>query len=213
MRKFIAIAALSLFSASPAGAAVTLTFEGIPNLGPVGAFYGPDYVFSPATIAVIDSDSGGTGSIANEPSPNTTMAFLDANNALLNVTNGFDTGFSFFYSSATAATVSVYDALNGTGNLLASLNLSAQYNNNCVGDPTGAYCNWTAVGVNFSGTAYSINFGGTANFSTFDNITFGSATPGTGAVPEPGTWAMMLLGFGAIGLAMRRRRTRAALFA
>jgi hypothetical protein len=31
----------------------------------------------------------------------------------------------------------------------------------------------------------------------------------TGAVPEPATWAMMLLGFGAIGLASRRRRTRA----
>lgn len=26
-----------------------------------------------------------------------------------------------------------------------------------------------------------------------------------GAIPEPGTWAMMLLGFGAIGFAMRRR--------
>lgn len=31
---------------------------------------------------------------------------------------------------------------------------------------------------------------------------------GVGAVPEPGTWAMMLLGFGAIGFAMRRRRLR-----
>lgn len=30
-----------------------------------------------------------------------------------------------------------------------------------------------------------------------------------GAVPEPGTWAMMLLGFGAIGFSMRRRRTLA----
>jgi hypothetical protein len=25
-------------------------------------------------------------------------------------------------------------------------------------------------------------------------------------VPEPGTWAMMLLGFGAMGLVIRRRR-------
>ena len=33
----------------------------------------------------------------------------------------------------------------------------------------------------------------------------------TGAVPEPGTWAMMLLGFGAMGVSMRRRRETPAL--
>jgi hypothetical protein len=32
----------------------------------------------------------------------------------------------------------------------------------------------------------------------------GVGTPG--AVPEPATWAMMLLGFGGIGMAMRRGR-------
>jgi len=32
-----------------------------------------------------------------------------------------------------------------------------------------------------------------------------------GGVPEPATWAMMLLGFGAIGLAVRRKRSRAEL--
>ena len=36
------------------------------------------------------------------------------------------------------------------------------------------------------------------------NIIF--ATPVAGAVPEPSTWALMLLGFGAIGAAMRRNR-------
>jgi hypothetical protein len=30
-----------------------------------------------------------------------------------------------------------------------------------------------------------------------------------GTVPEPATWTMMLLGFGAIGFAMRRRKARA----
>jgi hypothetical protein len=35
-------------------------------------------------------------------------------------------------------------------------------------------------------------------------------TPGqTGAVPEPATWAMMLMGFGAVGFGMRRRKSAA----
>jgi len=38
-----------------------------------------------------------------------------------------------------------------------------------------------------------------------DTLTLTQYTP-TGGVPEPGTWAMMLLGFGGIGLAIRRRR-------
>lgn len=32
----------------------------------------------------------------------------------------------------------------------------------------------------------------------------------TGAVPEPGTWAMMLIGFGSMGVALRRNRRRSA---
>lgn len=36
----------------------------------------------------------------------------------------------------------------------------------------------------------------------------GSRQTYTPAVPEPGTWAMMLLGFGAIGFSVRRRRGR-----
>lgn len=191
--------------ASPAFASTTLTFEGIPNQTAVGGFYAPDYIFSPATLALVDSDSGGSGNFANEPSPNTIMFFLDANNAILDVTNGFTTGFSFFYTSSTAATVTVYDGLGGTGNILGTINLLAQYNDNCIGDPSGGFCNWSAGGVGFAGTAFSIDFGGTANQTGFDNITFGSVNPGGGAVPEPGTWAMMLLGFGAIGFAMRRR--------
>jgi hypothetical protein len=36
-------------------------------------------------------------------------------------------------------------------------------------------------------------------------------TGGTSAVPEPGTWAMMLLGFGAVGSSLRRRSRQSLL--
>ncbi len=210
MNKFV-LAALgasaSLAITQPASAAVTLDFEGIANNTPVGAFYAPDYTFSPATLALVDQDAGGSGNFANEPSPNTIMFFLDANNAILDVTNGFDTGFSFFYTSATAASVNVYSGLGATGSLLATINLLAQATGNgCSGDPSGSdFCNFSPIGVSFAGIAKSIDFGGTANKTGFDNITFGSETPG-GAVPEPATWAMMLLGMGLVGASMRRRQ-------
>lgn len=45
---------------------------------------------------------------------------------------------------------------------------------------------------------------------TFDLSAYFGLTMSTAAVPEPGTWALMILGFGAIGGAMRRRRGRGA---
>jgi hypothetical protein len=42
----------------------------------------------------------------------------------------------------------------------------------------------------------------------FDNLVVNGVTQ---AVPEPGTWAMMLLGFGGLGFQMRRARAKSAL--
>jgi hypothetical protein len=51
--------------------------------------------------------------------------------------------------------------------------------------------------------AYTIN-GGSAD--GLRQVRIASSTSGVPPVPEPATWAMMLMGFGAAGYAMRRRR-------
>lgn len=73
--------------------------------------------------------------------------------------------------------------------------------------------------------ASSCDFGHTGTFrfdDLPDGLTFSSASgllltglqvPPTGAVPEPATWLMMILGFGLVGAAMRQRPARGAAFA
>ena len=76
---------------------------------------------------------------------------------------------------------------------------------------SGFFDNAAFVTNGFSGTL-SVT-GNTLTFAApqFDSvgtrtsiISFAGGNPG--AVPEPATWAMMLMGFGAMGVALRRRR-------
>ena len=66
---------------------------------------------------------------------------------------------------------------------------TATYNNSTIG----------SLGLTPGSYVYSWGQGEMADSLT---VQIGDA----GAVPEPSTWAMMLLGFGAVGFAMRRRR-------
>lgn len=207
------VAAASVAQAAP----FTLTFEGAGNQANLNNFYnggtdsqgnsGTNYgvQFGSNALSIIDSDAGGSGNFANEPSASTIMFFLTGS-AVLNYGAGFDTGFSFYYSSSQAASVNVYDGLNATGTLLGSISLLAQNaSNSCQGDPYGTYCNWSIGSLAFSGMAKSIDFGGTVNQVGYDNITFGSVTP---AVPEPESYALMLAGLGLMGAVARRRKTK-----
>ena len=219
-----------------AAAPIVLDFEGVADRASVNNFYngGTDSAgnsginyginFSSRSLGTIDSDAGGTGNFANEPSASTIVAFLVGGSATMNVAAGFDTGFSFFYSSAENGFVNVYDGLNGTGNLLASLELHDNIDA-CGGDPTGTFCRFTAIGISFDGIARSVDFAGATNNIGFDNITLGSFTPGLPVipgdpddpdepdtpteVPEPATLALSLLGLAGLAAA-RRRVTRAA---
>lgn len=203
--------------ATPHGLALpTLTFEGIGDYESVSMFYnggtdssgnsGVNYgvSFSPSSMATIDSDAGGSGNIANEPSGNTVMFFTSGAAATMNVAAGFDTGLSFFYSSPSTGFVNVYSGLNATGSLLTTINLTRNLDG-CVGDPNGDFCRFTPVGITFSGTAHSVDFRGTVNFIAFDNITIGSEVAGTpNDVPEPASVSLALIGFAALSAARRR---------
>ena len=60
----------------------------------------------------------------------------------------------------------------------------------------------------FTGTNCCVDTMGAPVRVTITGIT--TQPPGIGGVPEPSTWAMMLIGFGATGYAMRRRRSKLA---
>ena len=215
MKVSVLAGAVALALASSAQAApFTLTFEGAGDEAQLLNFYnggtdslgnsGTNYQvgFGANALSLIDADAGGTGNFANEPTPNTVLFFLTGS-AVLNYAPGFTTGFSFYYTSAFSAVVNVYDGLDATGNLLASIDLGANYNTNCTGDPSGNFCHWDIASAAFAGTAYSVDFGGTVNQVGYDNITFGSTDPNP--APEPASLALVAAGLaGAIG--MRRRK-------
>jgi len=220
-QKFLFLTGLVLITLSfnANSAPIVLDFEGIGNNAQILEFYnggtdsagnsGPNYgvSFNDTALAIIDSDAGGGGNTANEPSPETVLFWLSTESAILNYAAGFETGFSFFYSASTAfpdGSVDVWDGVNATGNLLGTINLPGNFQDGgCSGDPNGAYCNWDAAFLGFAGIARSIDFNGAANYIAFDNVTFGSITPG-GSVPEPG--AIGLLALGLLGLGLTRKR-------
>lgn len=67
---------------------------------------------------------------------------------------------------------------------------------------------WSSTGANGSATGQE-SFGGTLdNWNGNGQEHAFYLTDGVGAVPEPGTWAMMMLGFGMAGAAVRRGKRR-----
>jgi hypothetical protein len=116
--------------------------------------------------------------------------------------------------NALKAAGSVYDATAlGTGadannlyfgtTLYGYVILGAHFGNNS--DTSNPPPNVSAFWLFDFGTDGADHITFTPNSSGFSNAVLYTPRP---AVPEPATWAMMLLGFGGIGMAMRRNRSR-----
>jgi hypothetical protein len=221
VRKWVLVA-LALVGSVNVGRAATIVmnFEGLQNNELINNYYnggfggsgsgpGPSFgiTFTGNSRAYKDSDAGGTGNFGFEPSPSNVALFQPGGFDRMNIPAGFTTAISFYYVSIFApASITVWDNINGTGTLLATIILPQTTAG--PGDPTGLQSPFVPFGATFSGTARSVDFTGAINKAGFDNLTLGSVVPQgpIAAVPLPAAaWAgLALLG----ALFIRRRLTK-----
>jgi hypothetical protein len=186
--------ALALVFAAPAAAATLADLTIQTNLDGVNVPGAP----TTATITgVIDyetffsSASGGSSSVSN-------FNVLLANGSNYNAGNysPFSSGVNAFLNLTSGQTGTLDFTAVGSSSPLFSFNLSGLFTANGQGALPGG-------GVTLT------------NATQIDGTTIAAGSTGTlavtAAVPEPATWAMMLVGFGAMGVSMRRRRSTALL--
>lgn len=108
---------------------------------------------------------------------------------------------------ANLPTVQTFSLSELTAFDLSAANLSVE-----VGEVYAFSVRGRGFGTNPAGAAYAGGQGFYANFAGgFDSGSdFGFRTYVTSATPEPGTWALMIAGFGLAGAALRRRNALTA---
>lgn len=185
---FLIVASAAVMAATPA-MAVTVDFEtdGLGNPTVYNTAVGNSYSNFGATFTNAFFRQCGGG--CPTPSSGTFISGVSFSSPLSVTFAQAITGFSFENVSNSGGTASAYDSAN---NLIASINFS-----------------------NFPGL-FSFSQSGIKSvvFSTgfqygVDNFTFAA----TSAMPEAGTWALMILGIGAVGSALRGRRKANVRFA
>ncbi len=211
MRKTFALAALTLAAAisTPALASGTLTSGGTftfteGGAGGLGAGETLYASFDPGSTAGVDPSMIYTGSfsgIAADP------AVLPMGDPYLAVMTGQVANFTFAGLSQLGLDYGSADAYNsfqlffadGTNQTLTGQNIID------IGDANGDQLSPRTNGrLTFNaGTGSAITgLRLTSTGNSLESDTYGVVA----AVPEPSTWAMMLIGFGAAGASMRRRK-------
>lgn len=201
-----ALAAGLLMSAPTFAATVTLDFEGTPASESIGDFYnggaGGNYGISfggdaQAWEAAFSTDLPIFDRPENGARILTVVGDIEApfQNGTMNVASGFAGAFSFDYASTAATTISLFSGLDGTGELLTTIDLTG----NSADCTTSVLCLWNAVSVEFGGVARSVTFGDAAFVAGFDNVS-------VNAVPLPAAGWLLMSALGGLGIFSRRKR-------
>ena len=142
---------------------------------------------------------------------------------------GFDVDPNFSSATLTSTTFLYMGSGNYPDNGLSDHSVELCFTNNPGGGPNPPNCAGSNGGIAIGDTgdgSFTLTFNdplltqitlsgfidryqGLAS-DTYPNITSATGIPGVGGVPEPATWAMMLVGVGMIGSSMRRRRQKQA---
>lgn len=218
---------------SPVWAASLVTFEDVVTGGSIYGFDSDgnssmDVVFStsrpffdvpPITSSFLTGRSMAVQSLDVPGSPDLRVTFENGAVGAVNF------GFVYFFAGGPvpdAAYVSAFDASNV---LLVSTGFPS------IVDPLGSYCNVGFIFGRQCGNNVSFLFPGVAsrididfryiNFprssgepligssASIDNFSFNSA-PIVASIPEPSEWTLMIIGFGAAGSVIRRRKVAVA---
>lgn len=191
-----AIIGASLFGAVPASAATTFT----NNWDSVDFGSGPGFIILPvyeSWTAIVGGIEVQYNNVAGAPLSGENLVELDANfnSTMERLIDAGDYNLSFYYS----ARPGIPSSSNGIDVLVNGLSIY-----NVTGAGTGS-TNWMLNTVSFSLSAPgSLRF---AAIGTSDSLGGYIEDVSLAAVPEPATWAMMLIGVGVVGFGMRRRKT------
>ena len=182
-------------------------------------------VVNPNNTISLDHNAGANMATINFDGPSGSIASL-----LLTLTGGSGNAYNFTYSISTPSNANLvgfaFDtdpALTGVTGVSGPLAFAANANFPGIGTVDGCFYSGNNCGAannqatSFAG-GFTLNFG-SAPVTLSDFVDRYASIGGSGGpsgeghgtmvqpVPEPATWALMLLGFGGIGMVIRRRRS------
>ena len=201
MKKIIlGSSALAAVLLSSSATAAVITFDEFAADDANGAI--PAARYSSLGVTFVGTDDGSTWGGNSNGNPGN-WGIEGTNGAIFSGFNGSSYSQTLTFDSIIGSFA--LDASRSNGSTDGTIFLEGYLGANLIASTSaalGAINDWSTLSIacNFDRVVY---FGTGTGFSPFgvDNLQFDA-----GAVPEPATWAFMILGFGAIGGAMRRQR-------